>query len=123
MKVPSFKAQRALDKLGRDIATARRRRRFSQQRLADGASIGVATVRRLEAGDSGVAIGNLVMVLLALSETDRLADMLDIAKDNVGLLMEVERLPKRIRTPPRQVALSTSETNHMSDQQFDGSDL
>jgi transcriptional regulator with XRE-family HTH domain len=118
----SMNAQRAMQKLGKDVAIARRRRGFSQQRLADGASIGVATVRRLEAGDPGVSIGNLLMILVALGETNRLADMLDIAKDDIGLLMETNRLPQRIRTRRQMVEDGESSDDGVNGT-FDGADL
>jgi transcriptional regulator with XRE-family HTH domain len=85
-------------KLGEDIAIARKRRRFTQQRLADGASVNVATIRRLERGDPGVSIGTLAMVFLTLGEHSRLADLLDVSKDDIGLTISVNALPKRVRT-------------------------
>ena len=50
-KIPSLRADAELRKLGADIAVARKRRRFTQQRLAEGAGVNVATIRRLEQGD------------------------------------------------------------------------
>lgn len=95
--LPSLSASRALRKLGSDIATARKRRRMKQDRLAEGSGVSVATIRRLEEGDAGVSIGTLAMVLLALGELDRVGSLLDLAADDVGLLLEREALPKRVR--------------------------
>lgn len=106
--VPSFKGDRGIKKLGSDIAIARRRRKFSQQRLADGAGVGIATVQRLEGGDPGVSIGNLMMVLVTLGESQRLADLIDMSKDDVGLLISADDLPKKIRTPKRKVVASSA---------------
>jgi transcriptional regulator with XRE-family HTH domain len=116
-KVASLRAARAVKKLGQDISIARRRRGFSQQRLADGAGIGIATVRRLESGDPGISIGNLSMVLLTLGEVDRLGDLIDLARDDVGLALDLERLPKKVRYKARQRGGSPNQEN------FDGSDL
>jgi transcriptional regulator with XRE-family HTH domain len=96
-KIPSLRAATELVKLGRDIAIARKRRRFTQQRLAEGAGVNVATLRRLEKGDAGVSVGVLAMVLLTLGESGRIADLLDIAKDDIGLALSVSELPQRIR--------------------------
>ncbi len=95
---PSFRVQAALTKLGEDIAIARKRRQFTQQRLADGASVNVATIRRLEQGNSGVSLGALAMILLTLGETERLSNLLDMGKDDVGLMLSAQKLPKRVRT-------------------------
>lgn len=98
VRVPSLRADAELAKLGEDIAIARKRRRFTQQRLADGASVNVATVRRLEKGDPGISIGTLAMVLLTLGEQGRLAELLDVSKDGIGLTLSVNALPQRVRT-------------------------
>jgi transcriptional regulator with XRE-family HTH domain len=85
-----------LKKLGEDLSIARKRRRMIQQRVADGAGLDVATVRRLEQGHPSVSLGSLGMVLLALGERGRLADLLDVGVDDLGIA-----LPKRVRTPKR----------------------
>ena len=99
--IPSIRAAAELRKLGADIAIARKRRRFTQQRLADGAGVNVATIRRLERADAGVSLGVLAMVLLTLGERDRLGDLLDIAKDDIGLVLSVNALPQRVRAKGR----------------------
>ncbi|WP_334147876.1 helix-turn-helix domain-containing protein [Hyphomicrobium sp.] len=95
--VPSLRMQAELRKLGEDIAIARKKRRFTQQRLAEGAGVNVATIRRLESGDGGVSLGVLAMVMLTLGEHNRLANLLDVAKDDIGLTLDVNALPKRVR--------------------------
>ena len=63
--------------------------------------MGVAkgTVIRLEKGDAGVSIGTLAMAFLALGELHRLEDIIDVSRDDAGLLLDQSRLPERIRTP------------------------
>jgi transcriptional regulator with XRE-family HTH domain len=100
--IPSLRAQRDLRKLGQDIAIARKRRQFTQKRLAEGASVNVATIRRLENGDQGVSLGTLAMVLLVLGESQRITDLLDVARDDVGLSLSVTAMPKRVRGPNRK---------------------
>jgi len=101
---PSLRVNAELAKLGADITIARKRRRFTQQRLADGAGVNIATIRRLERGDAGVSLGVLAMVLLTLGESGRLGDLLDVAKDGIGLVLAVNELPKRVRARGRSKA-------------------
>lgn len=88
---------RALTKLGRDVSLARRRRRLTQESLAERAGLGLNTLRRLEKGDPGVALENLARVLHVLGEVERLAGLLDTGTDEIGLVLMDERLPKRVR--------------------------
>ena len=102
LPLPSKKATSALEKLGHDVQIARKRREFTQKRLADGAGISRATLQKVEAGDPGVSLGALAMVLLALGESDRLGQLLDVARDDVGLAIAVRDLPQRVRSPRSQ---------------------
>jgi hypothetical protein len=92
---------RALRKLGEDIRNARRRRRIPVELLAQRASIARMTLHKIERGDAGVALGNYSAVLFSLGMLDRLADVADPRHDSVGLELEEENLPKRIRLPRR----------------------
>lgn len=89
--------QRALPKLGDDIRTARLRRRIPTALMAERAMITRTTLRKVEKGDAGVSIGIYATVLFLLGMTSRLADLADVRDDLVGLQLEEERLPKRIR--------------------------
>jgi DNA-binding XRE family transcriptional regulator len=93
---------RALRKLGGDIRDARRRRRIPVSILAERASISRTTLSRMEKGDPGTALGNYATVLFALGMVDRLADVADPRHDAVGLELEEEHLPQRIRLSRRQ---------------------
>jgi len=88
---------RALTKLSRDIRDARRRRRIPVAILAERASISRTTLNKLESGDPGVSLGIFATVLFALGMIDRLSDLADLKHDTVGLQLEEENLPKRIR--------------------------
>lgn len=90
--------RRALVKLGHDIRGARLRRRIPVAVAAERASISRMTLNRLEKGDPGVALGIYATVLFVLGLLDRLADLADVTHDAVGLQLEDDRLPKRIRT-------------------------
>ena len=93
---------RALRKLGHDIRDARRRRRIQAAILAERASISRTTLNRIEKGNPAVSFGNYATVLFALGMVDRLADIADRRHDTVGLELEEEHLPKRIRLGRRQ---------------------
>jgi hypothetical protein len=57
-----------------------------------------ATLVKIEKGDPSVALGLYATVLFALNMVDKLADLADVKTDAVGLQLEEEHLPERIRT-------------------------
>ena len=93
---------RALRKLGHDIKDARRRRRIPMAIAAQRASISKPTLIKVERGDPGVSIASYATVLFVMGMVDRLADLVDPRNDPVGLQLEEENLPQRIRGPLRQ---------------------
>jgi hypothetical protein len=96
MPVP---AARAVRKLGHDIRDARRRRCIPVAIMAQRASISRTTLNKLEKGDPGVSLGSYATVLFVLGMVDRIADLADLKHDAVGLELEGEHLPRRIRLP------------------------
>lgn len=91
--------KRALAKLGQDIRSARLRRRITTTMMAERAFITRTTLRKVENGNPGVSLGIYATVMFVLGVTSRLADLADTRSDEVGLQLEEERLPKRIRQP------------------------
>jgi len=89
--------KRALVKLGADIRSARLRRRIPTSIMAARAFITRTTLLKAERGDPGVSLGIYATVLFVLGLTQRVADLADGRADEVGLQLEEERLPKRIR--------------------------
>ena len=89
--------QRAMRKLGRDISSARRRRRITTKLMAERASISRRTLVKIEKGESTVAIAAYASIIFALGMLDALADLLDARHDITGRELEEERLPRRIR--------------------------
>jgi transcriptional regulator with XRE-family HTH domain len=89
--------RRQLLKLGQDIRNARRRRRIQAQVMAERASISRTTLHKVERGDPGVSLGIYATVLFVLGLSERLADVADASQDRVGLDLEEEKLPERIR--------------------------
>jgi transcriptional regulator with XRE-family HTH domain len=97
--------RRALRKVGHDIRDARRRRRIPMAIAAERASISKTTLIKVERGDAGVSVGSYATVLFVLGMTDRLADLVDPRNDPVGLRLEEEHLPQRIRLAGRQKSI------------------
>lgn len=104
MQIVPIPVLRALRKLGHDIRDARRRRRIPVAILAERATISRMTLHRIEKGDPSVSLGGYATVLFTLGMADRLADVADPSHDSVGLALEEEHLPKRIRLPRRKPA-------------------
>lgn len=100
--------QRVLRKLGRDIRDARLRRRIPTTIMAERASVSRTTLNKVEKGDPGVSLGIYATVLFVLGLADRLGDLADIRTDTVGLELEEENLPQRIRRS-KKTKLSSSE--------------
>lgn len=89
---------RALRKLGHDIKDARRRRRIPMAIAAQRASISKPTLIKVERGDPTVSVASYATVLFVLGMTDRLGDLAAPQNDPVGLQLEEENLPQRIRS-------------------------
>jgi len=96
--------RRALRKLGHDLRDARRRRRIPLTIAAQRASISRMTLIKIEKGDAGVALGLYATVLFVMGMADRLADLADPKNDSVGLQLEGEHLPQRIRARKQKPA-------------------
>lgn len=92
-----FEITRAAQELGQNIKVARKRRRLLQVELAQKAGVAEKTIRRLEGGDAGVSIGNVLSVLWVLGLISGAKALADPNLDDHGKTLELGRLPKRIR--------------------------
>jgi len=112
----SPKAKPALERLGQDLRNARLRRGIAVADLAVRAGTSTSSITRLEKGDPGVGIGTLADVLVVLGLAERLADLIDIRKDELGLALAVRQLPRRGRsfaaTLRKQTATPDAEPQH-----------
>jgi transcriptional regulator with XRE-family HTH domain len=99
---PSIAVRRALGKLGPDIRDARRRRRLPSTVVAERAFTSRPTLQRIEAGDHAVSIGIYAAVLQALGLLDGLGTLAEASKDEAGLAIASDNLPKRARLPRRR---------------------
>src|SRR3546814_13721706 len=66
-------SQRAIARLGKDIALARRRRKLPQRLMAERMLASIQTLQRLEAGDPTAGLAVLASALPVLGMTERLA--------------------------------------------------
>ena len=93
----SLQVKSALSQLGRDIQTARKRRRMSVADFCSRIGVSDKTLAKLERGDGGVRLETFAMALLALGMLDRLAEIADPSSDSTGIGLDREKLPERIR--------------------------
>lgn len=86
-----------LQKLGHNIALARKRRRFSMKNMAERMLVSLETIQRLERGDPAVSIGIIATALWVLGVHQRLGNLITPESDNIGLQTELKRLPRDFR--------------------------
>jgi hypothetical protein len=65
--------------------------------MAERTGVAKSTYARIEKGDPAVAMGAYAMTLFVLGFGAALGDLTDARRDDVGLLLDEERLPKRVR--------------------------
>ena len=70
--------------------------------VAERAMISRTTLARVERGDAGVSMGIYATVLFVLGMGARIGDLADPRTDEVGLALETERLPRRVRLPRKR---------------------
>lgn len=89
--------QRSLKRLGQNISKVRRRRHWTRKDLATQMGVSLSTAARLEKGEAGVGLQTLISALLALNLLDEFNVLLEAHRDAVGLTVQDENLPKRVR--------------------------
>ena len=80
--------ERELKRIGFGIKTARLRRNMSQQELADRVGASILTIRAVEAGKAGTAVGFYVQALWILGLIETLSSVADPSLDAEGLVLE-----------------------------------
>jgi DNA-binding XRE family transcriptional regulator len=93
--------RRSLAKLGSDIGMARRKRSFTVDMMAERVGVAKTTYLKVEKGDPTVSMGVYAMSLFVLGFPDALSAVADASRDETGLLLDTDRLPKRVRVPKR----------------------
>jgi len=89
--------RRALADVTAGLSQWRKLRGLTQAQLADRAGVSRNTLARLERGDGGVSLENLLRVLRALGILDLLPKALDPYESDIGRLRASEQLPQRVR--------------------------
>lgn len=89
---------RELRRIGEGIRTARLRRNMSQQELGDRLGVSIHTVRAMEAGKAGTAIGTYLHAIWVLDLIETTSQVADPALDRVGLALEAA--DRRRRSTP-----------------------
>ncbi len=84
-----------------DIVAWRKLRGLTQVQLAERAGVSEGTVRRLEDGDGGISLENLLGILRGLGLLEALPRALDPYETDLGRLRADEQLPQRVR--PRKL--------------------
>src|SRR5437868_1773733 len=97
--------RRSLSKFGHDLAVARRKRHVTAAMMAERTGLAKSTYARIEKGDPAVALGAYAMTLFVLGFGEALGDLTDARRDDVGLQLDEERLPKRVRVKQAPAAL------------------
>lgn len=94
--------KRALKRLGQDLRDARKRRRIPMRLAAERAAISRTTLSKIEKGDEGVSLGAYAKILFILGMIQQLTALADSKFDELGLGLDAESLPKRIRIPRKE---------------------
>ena len=89
--------RRSLGKFGHDLAVARRKRQLTVGMMAERTGLAKSTYARIEKGDPAVAMGAYAMALFVLGFGEAFGNLTDARRDEAGLLLDEERLPKRVR--------------------------
>lgn len=84
---------------------ARRKRRLTIAMMAERTGVAPNTYSRLERGDPAAAIGAYAMALFVLGFGPALGELADVRRDEVGLQLDQERLPKRVRVKKSPTSL------------------
>jgi transcriptional regulator with XRE-family HTH domain len=98
--------RRSLTKFGSDLATARRKRGLTILAAAQRMGVAKNTYLRAEKGDPRVGLGVYAMALFVLGFGSPLDTIIDVSRDDTGLLLDEERLPKRVRMKKARVPRS-----------------
>jgi transcriptional regulator with XRE-family HTH domain len=99
------KLKRSLSKFGRDLAIARRKRNLTTEMMAERTGVSKNTYLRVEKGDPTVSFAAYAMALFVLGFGDVFSDLIDASKDEIGLALDEERLPKRVRVKKESSAV------------------
>jgi transcriptional regulator with XRE-family HTH domain len=90
-------AHQAIEVLGNNIQTARKRRGWTLEEMAGSMLVTRKTLSRLESGDPSVGLSVLAAALHVLGMVNDLQSVATPENDSVGIFFERQRLPQRVR--------------------------
>lgn len=90
-------SQKSLVRLGQFLRTARKRRQWRQEDVANKLSISLDTVKRAENGQKGVSIGIILDMLSLFSMLEQFNLAIDDCNDVVGISLQKEKMKQRVR--------------------------
>ncbi len=85
-----------LTKMSAFFRLARKRRGWRQEDVAQRLKVSVDTIKRIEKGGKGIAIGHILDLLSLYQRLEVFADVVNPYKDEIGISMETERSPQRV---------------------------
>ena len=101
----SLPVERTLKKFGANMRIARLKRGFTVESMAVRIGIHRSTYSRMEKGDPVVGLGAYASALYVLGFGTPLGNLIDQRNDDTGLLLDLEKLPKRVRAKKNPQAL------------------
>ncbi len=81
---------------------ARRKRQLTTAMMSERMGVTRATYLKVERGDPTTGLGVYAMALFVLGIGTPFSDLVDVSTDNQGLILDVERLPERVRRKKAQ---------------------
>jgi transcriptional regulator with XRE-family HTH domain len=97
IEAPPYAVEQAIKRLGESLRTARIRRRYTIEEVAQKIGTGVRAVMDAEKGKPSTGIGVYVALLWAYDLLQPFEDVANPAKDELGLAREAARAPFRVR--------------------------
>jgi transcriptional regulator with XRE-family HTH domain len=89
--------RRALKKFGEDVRIARLKRGLTIEMMAERIRVHRETYRKVERGHPGVGLGVYAAALYALGFGTIFDTIIDQSRDEMGLMLDRDRIPKRVR--------------------------
>ena len=109
------KVRRSLAKFGADLSIARRQRHLTSAMMCERVGVSKATWQKMERGDPTVSLGAYAQALFVLGFGAPLNDLIDQRKDERGLLLSAQRLPKRVVSPGRRAKRAKKTAERLPD--------
>jgi transcriptional regulator with XRE-family HTH domain len=92
----SHEMKTRLRQIGKNLQIARKRRNKTVQQAAEMMGTSLSSVRRMEAGDPSVRV-ETYLAALEVYQLDRTLRFAEPEDDLIGLALENQRLPQRVR--------------------------